>query len=105
MANAFRNKHFVARFRDNLFFADGKLEPSFHHGHHLVRRVYEIVPLPTGRVGEQVAGEAAPAPILSYLITVERNREFLMSEVGWSHVMDESLFKCLMRCTIQRSLY
>lgn len=81
MANAFRNKHFVARLCDNLFFVNGEIEPSFHHGHQLVRRVDEIIPFPAGRVGEQAAGIAPLAPVMRDLVAVERHWKFLMCEV------------------------
>lgn len=73
MANTLWNKDFVARLRDNLFFADGQFKLPLHNDHQLIRRVYEIIPLSAGRVGEQVAGVASAVPIVSDLVTVERD--------------------------------
>jgi len=82
MKDAFRNKHFVARFCNDLFSVDGQLEPPTLNGHELVRRVDEIIPLSSGRVGERDAGIATSAPVLSHLVTIEGHWEFLTGEVG-----------------------
>lgn len=80
MADAFRNEHFVPRFRDDFFSADGELEPPIHHDHQLVRRMDEIIPLASRRVGKYIAGIASPAPVLLDLVTIERQGEFLTGE-------------------------
>lgn len=81
MANAFRNKHFVAGLYGDLFSADGEFESPFHHGHQLIRRVDEIIPFTSGGIGKHIAGVTAPAPIVRDLVTVERHGEFLRGEI------------------------
>lgn len=82
MADSLRNKHFVARLRDDLFSVDDEPEPPIHHGHQLVRHMDEIIPLSAGWIGKHIAGVAAPAPVVGDQITVEGNRKFLAGEVG-----------------------
>lgn len=82
MVDSFGNKDFVTRLCDDLFSADGELEPPIHHGHQLVRRVDEIIPLSSGWVGEHITGVAPPVPVLSHLVMINRNREFLTGEIG-----------------------
>jgi hypothetical protein len=40
----------------------------------------EVIPLPAGLVDENIAKVATLAPVLSDLVTVERNRELLTRE-------------------------
>lgn len=82
MANAFWNKHFDARLRDDFFAADGEFKLPLHNDHQLVRCMDEIIPLSAGLVGEQVAGVAPPAPVMRDLVTIERDCEFLMGVIG-----------------------
>ncbi len=53
--DSFENKDFVTRLCDDLFFADGELEPPIHHGHQRVRRVDEVIPLLSRWVDEYIA--------------------------------------------------
>lgn len=95
MANTLWNEHFIARLCDDLFSANRELEPPIHHDHQLVRPVNEIIPLPAGRIGKHVARVTPLAPVLSDLVTVERDWEFLMGEIGhWKKLWQLQLF-CL----------
>jgi len=53
-----------------------------HDGDEFVRRVNKIIPLSAGRISEQIAGVSPLLPVVSDLITVERNREFLAGQIG-----------------------
>jgi hypothetical protein len=82
MSHALRNEHFVPRFRDDFFSADGELEPPVHHDHQLVCRMDEIIPFPAGWISKQITGVAAPTPVLHNLVAIERYGEFLACEIG-----------------------
>lgn len=82
MADVFGNTHFITRLCKDFFRTDGQLELPFHDGHEFIRRMDEIIPLSSGRVGEHVAGIAPLAPVLGHLVTIEWHWEFLVGETG-----------------------
>ncbi len=88
MDDSSRDKDFIARYGDDFFIADGQLELADHDGHKLVRRVDEIIPLPAGRIREQITGIAALSPVAGDLISVGRYRKFMLGEIGHGHVAE-----------------
>jgi len=82
MKHSFWDKHFVAWFRNDLFFYDSQLELANYYSHEFVRRVDKIIPLSAGWVGEHITGVAPPVPVVRHLVMVDRHRKFLTREIG-----------------------
>ena len=77
MDSSTRDKHFVPRFRGDLFSADRQSQLSHHDGHEFVRCVDEIIPRSSWRVGKQITGVASPSPVLGDVVSVGGGMENL----------------------------
>lgn len=102
MANAFRNKHFVARLCDDLLRADHQSKLPDYDSYQLVRRMDEVIPLSARRVRKHITGIAPPVPVVSDLVTVERRRKFLTSE---NRILNYGLRFRYLSCTFAINIY